>query len=117
MGNIKRLNKRNVGLFLRVAESTPPSESCLLPSFSLLFRRSLSFHRRWRLFHGSLSTFVASVFVREENVCGWFQINESLKIEIFFSSSFSFVIFRENALLEIFKCFYREISRNFGGVR
>lgn len=85
MGNIKRLNKRNVGLFLRVAESRE-----LVPSF--FFRRSLSFHRRWRLFHGSLTTFVASVFVRE-NVCGWFQINESLKIGIF-----SFVMFRGNSV-------------------
>lgn len=34
MGNIKRLNKRNVGLFLRVAESTP-SESWLPLSFFL----------------------------------------------------------------------------------
>lgn len=66
MGNIKRLNKRNVGLFLRVAESTP-SESWSPPSFFLSFflRRSLSFHRRWRLFHGPLTTFVASV---RENV-------------------------------------------------
>lgn len=40
MGNIKRLNKRNVDLFLRVAESTR-SESWLLLSFFL--SSSLSF--------------------------------------------------------------------------
>lgn len=40
MGNIKRLNKRNVDLFLRVAENTR-SESWLLLSFFL--SSSLSF--------------------------------------------------------------------------